>query len=77
MPQVDTRIRLTAIQLPSIPKGVAVLHSAADGAYRIRTVKPGPYPDPFGGLRAPHIHFKVTAGDYLLATQMYFPGCSA
>ena len=55
-------------------KGVAVLYSAADGAYRIRTVKPGPYPDPFGGLRAPHIHFKVTAGDYLLATQMYFPG---
>jgi protocatechuate 3,4-dioxygenase beta subunit len=55
-------------------KGVAVLHSAADGAYRIRTVKPGPYPDPAGGTRAPHIHFEVAAGDYLLATQMYFPG---
>jgi protocatechuate 3,4-dioxygenase beta subunit len=55
-------------------KGVAVLHSAADGTYRIRTVKPGPYPDPAGGMRAPHIHFEVGAGDYLLATQMYFPG---
>lgn len=55
-------------------KGVAVLHSAADGAYRVRTVKPGPYPDPAGGTRAPHIHFEVAAEDYLLATQMYFPG---
>jgi protocatechuate 3,4-dioxygenase beta subunit len=55
-------------------KGVAVLHSAADGAYRFRTVKPGPYPNPAGGMRTPHIHFEVTAGDYLLATQMYFPG---
>ena len=54
--------------------GVAVLHCAADGAYRIRTVKPGHYPDPVGGLRAPHIHFEVSAGDYRLATQMYFPG---
>lgn len=54
-------------------KGVAVLHSAADGAYRIRTIKPGPYPDPAGGTRAPHIHFQVAAADYLLATQMYFP----
>ena len=27
-----------------------------------------------GGLRTPHIHFEVTAGDYKLATQMNFPG---
>jgi protocatechuate 3,4-dioxygenase beta subunit len=54
--------------------GVALLRAAADGAYRIRTIKPGPYPDPAGGMRAPHIHFEVAAGDYLLATQMYFPG---
>ena len=54
--------------------GVALLRAGADGAYRIRTVKPGPYPDPAGGMRTPHIHFEVTAGDYRLVTQMYFPG---
>lgn len=54
--------------------GVAVLVSSTDGRYRVRTIKPGPYPDPTGGRRAPHIHFDVTAGDYRLATQMYFPG---
>jgi protocatechuate 3,4-dioxygenase beta subunit len=55
-------------------RGVALLRSRADGAYRIRTIKPGPYPDPAGGMRTPHIHFDVTAGDYRLVTQMYFPG---
>jgi protocatechuate 3,4-dioxygenase, beta subunit len=55
-------------------KGVALLRAGADGAYRIRTIKPGPYPDPVGGMRTPHIHFDVTAGDYRLVTQMYFPG---
>jgi protocatechuate 3,4-dioxygenase beta subunit len=55
-------------------RGVALLRAAADGAYRIRTIKPGPYPDPAGGMRTPHIHFDVTAGDYRLVTQMYFPG---
>lgn len=55
-------------------KGVALLRARADGAYRIRTVKPGPYPDPAGGMRTPHIHFEITAGDYRLVTQMYFPG---
>ncbi|MBS0393238.1 MAG: protocatechuate 3,4-dioxygenase [Proteobacteria bacterium] len=54
--------------------GVALLTSSVDGSYRVRTIKPGPYPDPAGGQRAPHIHFDLTAGDYRLATQMYFPG---
>jgi protocatechuate 3,4-dioxygenase, beta subunit len=54
--------------------GVALLRSSADGRYHVRTIKPGPYPDPAGGRRAPHIHFDVTASDYRLATQMYFPG---
>ena len=54
--------------------GVALLASSADGLYRVRTIKPGPYPDSTGGMRAPHIHFDLTAGDYRLATQMYFPG---
>ncbi|HTC37980.1 MAG TPA: hypothetical protein VK693_03465 [Steroidobacteraceae bacterium] len=55
-------------------KGVALLRAGADGAYRIRTIKPGAYPDPVGGMRTPHIHFDITAGDYRLVTQMYFPG---
>jgi protocatechuate 3,4-dioxygenase beta subunit len=55
-------------------KGVALLRADAHGAYRIRTIKPGPYPDPAGGMRTPHIHFDVTAHDYRLVTQMYFPG---
>ena len=55
-------------------EGVALLKSAADGRYRILTVKPGAYPDPAGGMRAPHIHFDVTSDQYRLVTQMYFPG---
>ena len=46
---------------------------AADGRYRLRTVKPGPYPEPSGTMRTPHIHFDVTNADYRLAAQMYFP----
>jgi len=55
-------------------EGVALLKSAADGRYRILTVKPGAYPDPAGGMRTPHIHFDVTSDEYRLVTQMYFPG---
>jgi protocatechuate 3,4-dioxygenase, beta subunit len=55
-------------------EGVALLKSAADGRYRILTVKPGAYPDPAGGMRAPHMHFDVTSDEYRLVTQMYFPG---
>ena len=54
--------------------GVASFDVAADGRYRLRTVKPGPYPEPSGTIRTPHIHFDVTHGDYRLVTQMYFPG---
>jgi protocatechuate 3,4-dioxygenase, beta subunit len=55
-------------------EGVALLHTTEEGRYRILTVKPGAYRDPAGGMRTPHIHFDVTAGDYRLVTQMYFPG---
>jgi protocatechuate 3,4-dioxygenase beta subunit len=55
-------------------QGVALLRTAADGRYRVLTVKPGPYPDPTGGMRAPHIHFDVTSDVYRLVVQMYFPG---
>ncbi len=54
--------------------GVASFGVDADGRYRLRTVKPGPYPEPSGTMRTPHIHFDVTNADYRLATQMYFPG---
>jgi protocatechuate 3,4-dioxygenase beta subunit len=44
--------------------------SAADGAYRFRTIRPVPYPG-----RTPHIHFAVKApGSTRLVTQMYVAG---
>ena len=54
--------------------GVTSFQAAADGSYRLRTIKPGPYPEPSGTIRTPHIHFDVISGDYKLVTQMYFPG---
>ena len=45
------------------------------GAYRFRTIKPGPYPDSPNWLRPPHIHFAVfTPKADPWTTQMYFPG---
>lgn len=44
--------------------------TAADGAYRFRTIRPVAYPG-----RTPHIHFKVAAPRApLLTTQMYVAG---
>jgi protocatechuate 3,4-dioxygenase, beta subunit len=54
--------------------GVVSFNVGADGSYRLRTVKPGAYPEPSGTLRTPHIHFDVVNTDYRLVTQMYFPG---
>lgn len=54
--------------------GVVSFRTADDGSYKIRTIKPGPYPEPSGTIRTPHIHFEVTHADYKLVTQMYFPG---
>lgn len=54
--------------------GVASFGVNAAGRYRLRTVKPGPYPEPSGTTRTPHIHFDVVNADYRLVTQMYFPG---
>ena len=54
--------------------GVVSFTVAADGSYRLRTVKPGAYPEPSGTLRTPHVHFDVVNADYRLITQMYFPG---
>jgi len=54
--------------------GVASFGVAKDGSFRLRTIKPGPYPEPSGTMRTPHIHFDVTNADYRLVSQMYFPG---
>lgn len=45
----------------------------AEGRYRFKTVKPGPYPVGDDRMRTPHIHFKVAKqGFHGLTTQMYF-----
>ena len=54
--------------------GVVDFQVGSDGAYRLRTIKPGAYPEPSGTIRTPHIHFDVRHADYRLVTQMYFPG---
>jgi protocatechuate 3,4-dioxygenase, beta subunit len=54
--------------------GFADIRSDQDGAYRIRTVKPGAYPIDPDTVRPPHIHFEVQGQFERLITQMYFPG---
>ncbi len=54
--------------------GVVQFKTGPDGTYKIRTIKPGPYPEASGTIRTPHIHFEVVHADYKLITQMYFPG---
>jgi len=54
--------------------GVVSFAVGPDGRYRLRTIKPGPYPEPSGTIRTPHIHFDVVNDDYRLVSQMYFPG---
>jgi protocatechuate 3,4-dioxygenase beta subunit len=51
-------------------QGFGRFETAADGAYRFRTIKPVPYPG-----RTPHIHFKIRKGEReLLTTQCYVRG---
>lgn len=55
--------------------GWARILTDAEGRFRLRTTKPGPYPTSTPGWwRPPHIHFQVTTGNDRLVTQMYFPG---
>jgi protocatechuate 3,4-dioxygenase, alpha subunit len=48
----------------------------ADGAYRFRTIRPGPVPGPGNGLQAPHIAISVFGRGLLerLVTRLYFAG---
>jgi protocatechuate 3,4-dioxygenase, beta subunit len=55
-------------------EGFTTIRSGNDGAYRIKTVKPGPYPVGPDWMRAPHIHLEVQGQFERLITQMYFPG---
>lgn len=55
--------------------GYGVTTTVADGGFKFRTTKPGPYPTSTKGWwRPPHIHFQVTTQWDRLVTQMYFPG---
>ena len=56
-------------------QGWAQLVTDAEGRYRFRTIKPGPYLVGEAWSRPPHIHFKVARrGFEELTTQMYFAG---
>jgi len=56
-------------------QGWAKLKTDADGHYRFKTIKPGPYQVGEAWSRPPHIHFKVARrGFHELTTQMYFAG---
>jgi protocatechuate 3,4-dioxygenase beta subunit len=54
-------------------QGFGVQTTDAEGRYRFKTIKPGAYPSPVVGMRAPHIHFEVEAKYDRLITQMFFP----
>src|SRR5712691_5354118 len=46
-----------------------------NGMYSFKTIKPGAYPIPGGGVRTPQVHFKVHGGMFhMMLTQMYFAG---
>ncbi|MFN2577645.1 MAG: hypothetical protein ABR607_08145 [Pyrinomonadaceae bacterium] len=54
-------------------QGFGVQITDAEGRYRFKTIKPGAYPAPVVGMRAPHVHFEVEAKYDRLITQMFFP----
>jgi protocatechuate 3,4-dioxygenase, beta subunit len=54
-------------------QGFGIQMTDAEGRYRFKTIKPGAYPAPVVGMRAPHVHFEVEAKYDRLITQMFFP----
>ncbi|HJT18105.1 MAG TPA: protocatechuate 3,4-dioxygenase [Thermoanaerobaculia bacterium] len=54
-------------------QGFGVQTTDADGRYHFKTIKPGAYPAPVVGMRAPHVHFEIEAKYDRLITQMFFP----
>jgi protocatechuate 3,4-dioxygenase alpha subunit len=73
------RHRLDARESLALDHGFTGHGSAATdfgtGTYWFETVKPGPVPDPRGGLQAPHLNLVVQARGMLMPsyTRMYFP----
>lgn len=56
-------------------QGWAIMKTDAEGRYKFKTIRPGPYPVEEGWTRPPHIHFKVSRrGYHEITTQMYFEG---
>jgi protocatechuate 3,4-dioxygenase beta subunit len=53
-------------------EGFAVQLSDAEGRYRFKTVKPGPYPVTDDWSRPPHIHVDVSGRSGRVVTQIYF-----
>ena len=58
-------------------KGWGRMLTDAEGRYRLRSIKPGAYPNPGydNWMRPPHIHYSIFAAGLMqrLITQMYFP----
>ncbi len=56
-------------------RGFGRCPTAADGSFRIVTLKPGPLPAPDGGTEAPHLDVSVFARGLLdrVVTRLYFP----
>lgn len=55
-------------------QGWAIVLSGKRGAFRFKTVMPGPYPANSEWTRPPHIHFRISKSGYReLTTQLYFP----
>lgn len=46
------------------PRLFAYLHTAPDGSFRVRTVRPGAYKDDDGNDVPSHVHFSITADGY-------------
>ena len=56
-------------------QGFGVQVTDAQGRFRFKTIKPGPYPSLEGTwMRAPHIHFDVSGKRDRKVTQMFFEG---
>lgn len=56
--------------------GFGRIPTAADGSFRIGTIRPGPVPGPDGIMQAPHLAVRIMMRGLLksLVTRMYFPG---
>lgn len=55
-------------------QGFGVQVTDAEGRYRFKTLKPGPYSADGDSIRAPHIHFDVSGKMDRKVTQMFFEG---